>query len=157
MSAVINESLDGLRMMQESDLDQVAEIENSIYPFPWTKGIFNDCLLVGYSCWVIQEEGKIIAYSILSTGANEGHLLTIVVAPGAQGQGYGRRMMEHIINIARERKAETVYLEVRPSNERAIKLYQLMGFNEIGTRPNYYPAVNGREDALVMAISLTSS
>jgi len=153
MSAVIEQSFEGIFPMQEEDLDEVIAIEESVYPFPWTKGIFHDCLLVGYSCWVYKCDEEIIAYVVLSIAAGEAHILTLVVHPEFQGQGYARKILHHALDIARERKAESVYLEVRPTNERAISIYHKAGFNEIGIRKGYYPAENGREDALVMALS----
>ena len=153
MSAVIEQSFDGIRPMSEEDLDEVIAIEESVYPFPWTRGIVHDCLLVGYSCLVCQQDESIIAYVVMSVAAGEAHILTLVVHPEFQGQGYAKKILQHALDLARERKAESIYLEVRPTNQRAISIYQKAGFNEIGIRKGYYPAENGREDALVMALS----
>jgi len=153
MSAVIKKSFDGIRTMREEDLDEVIALEESVYPFPWTRGIFHDCLSVGYSCWVFQQDEKIIAYIIMSIAAGEAHILTLVVDPEFQGQGYAKKILQYALDLARERNTESVYLEVRPTNERAIGLYKKAGFNEIGFRKGYYPAKNGYEDALVMALS----
>lgn len=153
MSAVIEQSFEGIYPMQEEDLDEVIAIEESVYPFPWTRGIFHDCIRVGYSCWVYKRKKEVIAYVVLSVAAGEAHILTLVVHPECQGQGYARKILQHALDVARERHAESVYLEVRPSNERAISIYHKAGFNEIGIRKGYYPAENGREDALVMAMS----
>lgn len=153
MSAVIKQSFDGIRPMREEDLDEVIALEESVYPYPWTRGIFHDCLSVGYSCWVIQQDEKIIAYVVMSIAAGEAHILTLVVDPEFQGQGYAKKILQHALDLARERNTESVYLEVRPTNERAIGLYQKAGFNEIALRKGYYPAENGNEDALVMALS----
>jgi ribosomal-protein-alanine N-acetyltransferase len=153
MSAVIEQSFDGIRPMQETDLDEVYAIEESVYPYPWTRGIFNDCLLVGYSCWVYEQQGKVIAYVVMSVAAGEAHILTLAVHPDSQGKGYAKQILNYALEIARERGADSVYLEVRPTNDRAISIYQKAGFNEIGIRKNYYPAEDGREDALVMALS----
>lgn len=154
MSAQAREWLPTLRAMRETDLERVLEIETRAYPFPWTAGIFRDCLRAGYGCWVLEREGQVIGYGILSVAAGEAHVLNVCVMPGAQGAGHGRRMMKRLIDLARWHRTERVYLEVRPSNPRAIALYHDMGFNEIGRRPNYYPASKGREDALVMAYEL---
>lgn len=140
--------------MQESDLDAVFALEESVYPFPWTRGIFHDCLLVGYSCWVYQQDEKIVAYVVMSIAAGEAHILTLAVHPDYQGQGYAKKILDHAIALAAERNADSIYLEVRPTNERAIGIYHKAGFNEIGMRKDYYPAENGREDALVMALTL---
>jgi ribosomal-protein-alanine N-acetyltransferase len=156
MSAVAHEPVPALRAMRETDLDAVAALELQAYEFPWTFGIFRDCLRAGYGCWVLDQAGSVIGYAILSVAAGEAHVLNVCVAPLAQGSGHGRRLMKRLLDIARWHRAERVFLEVRPSNARAIALYHDMGFNEIGRRPNYYPARSGREDALVLAIELLS-
>ena len=144
------------RKMREPDLDEVMAIEESVYNFPWTRGIFNDCLKVGYFCMVLQQQGKIIAFSIMSVAADESHLLTIVVAKDKQGQGFGKKMLDEMIHLATKNDANTMYLEVRISNKAAIQLYHQRGFNELGVRSNYYPAEQGREDALILALDLAS-
>ena len=145
------------RKMREDDLDEVIAIEESVYNFPWTRGIFHDCLNVGYFCWVLQYQEKIIAYSIMSVAANESHLLTIVVPEDEQGKGYGKKMLEEMIKLAKNNDANDMYLEVRMSNKAAIQLYHQRGFNELGVRDNYYPAEHGREDALIFALDLSIS
>lgn len=156
MSAVINISYDRIRAMSPEDLDAVMEIETAIYTYPWTRGIFLDCMRVGYQCHIYQQDHEIKAYSVLSIGASEAHVLTLCVRPDSQQQGLGRMMMEHMIELAKQAGAEIILLEVRPSNTHAIHLYQQLGFNEVGSRPDYYPAADGREDALIMARSLLS-
>jgi len=153
MSAVVKSNAT-LRPMTETDLGAVMDIELQVYPFPWTPGIFRDCLLVGYLCWVYEEDGAVQAYGIMSVGAGEAHVLNLCVRPDAQGRGVGRRLLRHLMDVAQSLRAKTVLLEVRPSNRVACGLYHSMGFNEVGTRSNYYPAKNGREDALIMACSL---
>ncbi|GAA0714457.1 ribosomal protein S18-alanine N-acetyltransferase [Dokdonella soli] len=140
--------------MQPDDLDQVAAIEAAAYEFPWSRAIFHDCLRAGYECCVLVREGAIVGYGVLSSGANEAHILNICVAPLEQGNGHGRRLVKRLLDFARWHRCERVFLEVRPSNPHAIALYESMGFNEFGRRPNYYPAKKGREDALVMAMEL---
>jgi len=143
-----------LRPMREDDLDAVHMIEVRAYDFPWTMGIFRDCLRADYPSWVLHSEGHIVGYFLMSLAAGEAHVLNICIAPEAQGHGYGRKLLHALLQIARGRGAERVFLEVRPSNTAAIKLYFEEGFNEIGRRPRYYPAKDGREDALVMAMEL---
>ena len=143
-----------LRPMREADLDAVMRIEARAYPFPWTPGIFRDCLRAGYPMWVQENAGAIVGYGVLSIAADEAHLLNLCTAPGHEGRGLARRMLQALLRVARGGGAQRVFLEVRPSNPRAIELYDRSGFNEIGRRPRYYPAKNGREDALVMAIEL---
>lgn len=143
-----------LRPMREGDLDDVYEIEISAYPFPWTLGIFRDCLRADYPAWVLHEQGRIVGYFLMSVAVGEAHLLNICIAPGFQHRGHGRRLVQAMLHVARGRGAERVFLEVRPSNGVAIRLYEQEGFNEIGRRPRYYPSHDGREDALVMAKEL---
>ena len=144
-----------LRPMRESDLDEVMRIEVRAYPFPWTLGIFRDCLRAGYPMWVQERDGALVGYGVLSIAADEAHVLNLCTAPECEGQGLGRRMLQALLRIARGAGAQRVFLEVRPSNPRAIELYDRSGFNEIGRRPRYYPAPgNGREDAIVMAMEL---
>ncbi len=143
-----------MRPMRQADIDTVAAIERVAYSFPWTAGIFRDCLRAGYQCWVLEQAQMIIGYSVLSTAASEAHLLNICIAPALQGKGHGRKLLRRMIDLARWHMSDRVFLEVRPSNPKAIALYQDEGFNEIGLRPRYYPANKGREDAIVMAIEL---
>ena len=143
-----------LRPMREDDLDAVMQIEARAYPFPWTRGIFRDCLRAGYPAWVLDEDGMLAGYGLLSIAAGEAHILNVCAAPEAQGKGHGRRLVRTLLQQARGRGAQRVFLEVRPSNKAAIALYHAQGFNEIGRRPRYYPAANGREDAIVMALEL---
>lgn len=143
-----------MRPMREEDLSAVIAIERSAYEFPWTPGIFLDCLRAGYPCWLLARGAEILGYSVLSVGAEEAHLLNLCVAPAYQGQGHGGRLLARMLDLARWHAARRVYLEVRPSNPVAVGLYHRTGFNEIGTRTDYYPAKNGREDAVVMAKEL---
>jgi ribosomal-protein-alanine N-acetyltransferase len=143
-----------LRPMREDDLDAVMDIERRAYPFPWTRGIFRDCLRAGYPAWVLDEAGVLAGYGLLSIAAGEAHVLNVCSAPEAQGRGHGRRLLRALLQQARGRGAQRVFLEVRPSNAGAIALYHAEGFNEIGRRPRYYPAAHGREDAIVMALEL---
>ena len=133
-------SAPSLRPMREGDLDAVMAIEQRAYPFPWTRGIFRDCLKSGYPSWVMTEHGLVIGYGLLSIAADEAHVLNICVAPERQGRGLGRYLLRALVKIARDQRSQRVFLEVRPSNPGAIALYHGEGFNEIGRRPRYYPA-----------------
>ena len=143
-----------LRPMQVDDLDVVLEIELRAYPFPWTRGIFEDCLRAGYPAGVLVDGDVAIGYAVLSVAAGEAHVLNICVDPRVQGRGHGRRLLHALLHLARGRGAQRLFLEVRPSNRGALALYHAEGFNEIGRRPRYYPAQGGREDAIVMAMEL---
>lgn len=154
MSAVL-ESSENIRPMNEADLDKVMAIEPHTYEYPWTRGIFRDCLRVGYSSWVIEnEQGDIDGYGVMSVGAGEAHILNLTVTPEMQGQGLGKMLLNHFIDTARYHSLDTLLLEVRPSNKTAVALYVKTGFNEVGTRKDYYPAKHGREDALILALAL---
>jgi len=151
MVAVARPSLE-MRAMRREDLAHVSELEHASYAFPWSQGIFGDCLKAGHPAWVLCLDGHIIGYGILSIGAGEAHVLNVCIAPDQRGQGFGRHLMKRLIDIARWNGAERVFLEVRPSNPNAQALYASLGFHEIGRRPRYYPAHGGREDAIVMAL-----
>ncbi|WP_425481383.1 ribosomal protein S18-alanine N-acetyltransferase [Luteimonas terrae] len=143
-----------MRPMRATDVDAVMDVELRAYPFPWTRGIFDDCLRAGYPAWLLHVDGRLAGYGVLSIAAGEAHVLNVCIDPSLQGGGLGRRLFRALIDIARQRGAERVFLEVRPSNPHAIALYHDEGFNEIGRRPRYYPAHTGREDAIVMAREL---
>ena len=157
MSAVLEgQDFEGqFRLIREDDLDNILAIEESVYPFPWTRGIFEDCLNIGYLCRLLELKGKIVAYAVMSVAVGEAHLLTIVVPTDEQGKGYGKKMLNEMIQHAVNDNASTMYLEVRTSNKTAIQLYEQRGFNELGIRNNYYPAEKGREDALILALDLS--
>jgi len=146
-----------LRPMYDADLDAVMEVELRAYPFPWTRGIFQDCLRADYPSRVLVQDDGIVGYGVLSLAADEAHVLNVCVDPLCQSRGHGRRLLRELVRVARQRRALRVFLEVRPSNTSAIALYHSEGFNEIGRRPRYYPTANGREDALVMAMELVDA
>jgi [ribosomal protein S18]-alanine N-acetyltransferase len=146
-----------IRAMRRDDLPLVAQLEAASYDFPWTQGIFGDCLKAGHPCWVMWVEGVIAGYGVLSVAAGEAHVLNICIGPDHRGLGLGRLLMRRLLDIARWNGATRVFLEVRPSNPAAQNLYRSMGFEEIGRRPKYYPAKEGREDAIVMALDLLPS
>lgn len=136
--------------MRRSDLDEVHRIEDASYPFPWSRGIFADCLRIGYCCRVAELGGELAGYSILAVGAGEGHLLNLCVAPDHRRAGLGQALLEGVLVDARLLQAKRLFLEVRPSNRAAFDLYRANAFRVIGRRPGYYPSWDGREDALVM-------
>lgn len=150
MSAELKAVAPTLRDMRQTDVTAVATIEQSAYEFPWSPGIFRDCLLAGYTSLVLEHSGKVIGYGIMSVAAGEAHLLNLVLSESARRMGNGRRLLEHLMEIARLAGAEGVYLEVRPSNERALQLYERAGFQLLGRRRGYYRARAGTEDAVVL-------
>ncbi len=142
------------RPMVESDLDAIMEIEPHIYSHPWSRGNFSDSLVSGYSAWVLLDGAKIIGYALMMMVLDEAHLLNLSVAKAYQKKGLGRLLLEHMIAIAKKHAAANMFLEVRPSNISAIALYENIGFNEMAIRRGYYPAHNGREDAVLMGLAL---
>jgi ribosomal-protein-alanine N-acetyltransferase len=140
-----------IRPMRPADVVAVAAIERSAYEFPWSAGIFRDCLLANYTSIVLELAGRVVGYGILSVAAGEAHLLNLALAADVQRRGYGRRLLEHLLGVAAAAGADSVYLEVRPSNPRALHLYQQAGFEVIGRRRGYYRARFGNEDAVVLA------
>ena len=143
-----------VRRMQLTDLPDVLRNERQGYTHPWTEGIFRDCLRNGQECWLLMCSDQNVGHGILSVAAGESHLLNVCVHPDFQGHGFGRILVEHLLERARTGEASTIFLEVRPSNVAACELYDKLGFNEIGIRENYYPSNVGREDALVLAKEL---
>lgn len=140
--------------MREEDLEQIATSERVIYPFPWSLTNFSDALASGYSCWVMRHEGILIAYGVVMVVLDETHLLNISVLPSSQRQGVGSRLLSFLQEQARQHGAAQMFLEVRVSNGVAHGFYLRRGFSEIGRRKAYYPAENGREDAIVMRCQL---
>lgn len=155
MSAQLRPQADQYTPLLERDLDDVVAAERQIYPFPWTHGNFLDSLRSGYSAWVLRDGfGRLQAYAILMLALDEAHLLNLSVAREFQRAGLGWRTLEWMAEVARGHGARTMLLEVRPSNPAAIRLYERYGFQRIGVRRGYYPAHLGREDAVVMRITL---
>lgn len=142
------------RLMTQDDLEMVMRIEESAYQFPWTLAIFRDCLKAGYTCWIAEINSEIIGYAVFINAVQECHLLNLCINPDLQSKGLGRRLLAKVLDDAKEKKAGCVFLEVRPSNEHALLLYESEGFNEVGIRKKYYPTKNGREDAVIFAKEL---
>jgi ribosomal-protein-alanine N-acetyltransferase len=140
--------------MRPTDVADVAALEKSLYAFPWSQGNFRDSVEAGYDCRVACDGGRLVGYAILMVALDEAHLLNLAVAAEWQGRGIGRAFLDHMLGIARAAGCQIVYLEVRPSNLAARHLYKLAGFQQIAIRPAYYPAVQGREDALFLGLTL---
>lgn len=153
MSAVLKQAL-ALRPMQMEDLDAVMAIEPTIYSHPWTRGNFSDSLNSGYSAWVLLQKQSIIGYALMMMVLDEAHLLNISIAKPYQKQGLGKYLLEHMLEMAKRHHAANIFLEVRTSNQAAISLYEHMGFCEMAVRRGYYPAHQGREDAILMGLAL---
>lgn len=143
-----------LRPMRGGDVLEVVAIERAAYQFPWSEGIFRDCLRVGYVCRVVVAGEEVRGYAVMSVGAGEAHVLNLCVAEGHRCCGLGRQLLRSLLECAGAAGAAEAFLEVRPSNTTAIRLYLALGFAQVGMRRGYYQAVNGREDAAVLKLAL---
>lgn len=143
-----------IRPMRPADLDAVHQVETRAYDYPWTATIFRDCLRMGYECWVQLATDRVVGHFVLAMGPGEAHVLNLAVHPEWHNRGLGRSLLERALDCAEQLGAESVFLEVRPSNAPAVHLYQGLGFRRVGRRRDYYPCESGREDAFVMRYDL---
>ncbi len=157
MIAVAKDLPPVIRTMHQSDIRVVTAIESETYDFPWSAGIFRDCLLAGYTNLVLDSDGEVIGYGIMSVAAGEAHLLNICVISQLYNQGLGGRLLRHMMRLAEAASVERIYLEVRPSNKLALRLYDSAGFETLGVRENYYKAQDGKEDAVVLVYHFTDA
>jgi [ribosomal protein S18]-alanine N-acetyltransferase len=145
-----------VRPMLDLDVAVVAAIEKAAYQFPWSEGIFRDCLRVGYVCRIMDVAGDVGGYGIMSVGAGEAHILNVCVRDEYRSRGFARKMMQYLLDRARSAGMLEAFLEVRPSNVAAARLYHSLGFEQVGIRRGYYQATVGREDAAVLRRILAS-
>lgn len=143
-----------IREMNHDDLSMVSDIERRSYEFPWSHGVFRDCLLAGYQNIVLVRDKEVAGYGVLSVAAGEAHILNLCVDPEFRSRGYGERLLDEMLFRARAASVREVFLEVRPSNELAIALYRKKGFRQVANRPSYYQSHEGREDAAVLSKKL---
>ena len=149
MNAVLK-LVHNIRPMRDADIPAVLLVEKDSYEFPWSAGNFIDSIHAGYSTWVYEVGGEIIGHTVLMAALDEAHLLNITIAPTWRRQGLGSVLLKHVIDTARQQHIRTLFLEVRPTNRPAIELYEKNSFEAFALRKGYYPAQDGREDALVM-------
>ena len=142
--------------MRIEDLDEVLAIEKTVYSHPWTHGNFVDSIQSGYQCWVLRDaDSVLLGYFFMMAALDEAHLLNISVHGDMHRRGIGKMLLDKVCILAQQQQMQSVLLEVRPSNTRAIGIYQRYGFAEIGRRRDYYPAAdNQREEAIVMRLFL---
>src|ERR1700745_1507451 len=145
-----------IRSMRASDISEVVSIERSSYQFPWSEGIFRDCLRVGYVCRVMTVSRQVMAYGGMGLGAGEAHILNLCVGEAYRCRGVGRRLLGSLVERATAAGMADAFLEVRPSNTAAIRLYLALGFEQVGMRRGYFQPTNGREDAAVLRRTLRS-
>ncbi|ACX86647.1 ribosomal protein S18-alanine N-acetyltransferase [Pectobacterium parmentieri] len=137
-----------------ADLAQAFKIEQASHAFPWTEKTFVSNQGERYFNLKLSHDGQLAAYAITQVVLDEATLFNIAVHPDHQRQGFGRQLLEHLIDEMERRGILTLWLEVRESNARAIALYESLGFNEVSVRRDYYPTTQGREDAILMALPL---
>jgi len=152
----VPEAMVSIRTMRHEDLAHVSDIERRSYDFPWSHGVFRDCLLAGYQCVVLERDNEVAGYGILSVAAGEAHILNLCIDPIYRSHGYGTRLLDDILFRARTSSVSEIFLEVRPTNENAMALYKKKGFHQVANRPAYYQAREGREDAAVLVKKLTT-
>lgn len=156
MSVAISRLPAQVRRARAADVKAISGIEESVYQFPWSERIFYDCMNAGYTFLIYENNHELFGYGIMSCADGECHILNLCIQPSYQGIGWGKSLLNYLLNTARKKKSRVVFLEVRASNARAFTLYHRLGFNEIAKRKDYYPAAAGRrEHALVLAKVLT--
>jgi len=154
MNAAVIDTSRCYRDMYEEDVLEVFRIESLAYDFPWPKEVFLDCISAGYTCKLFCLHEAIEGYLILSFSQTDCHILNFCITPEQQGRGYGKKMLQFAYDVAQQHGARIMYLEVRPTNETALTLYESQGFKRIAIRKNYYPDDEGREDAFVLACEI---
>jgi ribosomal-protein-alanine N-acetyltransferase len=153
MNSTLQQAVE-IRKMYPSDLDHIILIEREIFLFPWSLGNFSDSLKAGYICEVVEQTNILFGYGIMMMSPEEAHILTLGIAANWQKKGWGKKLLQHFIQLAKNMGARSVFLDVRESNQGAAQLYKRIGFQHIATRKGYYPAMCGREDAWVMQLNL---
>jgi ribosomal-protein-alanine N-acetyltransferase len=155
MSAVLLTSEARFEPLSDAWLADVVAVEQSAYSHPWTTGNFSDSVQSGYQAQVLVGDERVLGYFVAMKGVDEVHLLNITVAPDCQGQGWGRVMLDALAVWSRGQGAQWLWLEVRASNARALRIYERHGYRRVGERRAYYPDLYGRrEDAVVMSLKL---
>lgn len=156
MSALLQDPRAPRRVpMTLADVPAVLALEQAVYPFPWTRGNFIDSLAAGHVAELLRDAGDaLLGYSVALPGADEMHLLNLTVAPAWQHRGLARCLLDALVARCRAERRGRLWLEVRQSNARAQTVYTRYGFVAVGERRGYYPAVLGREDALVMRLDI---
>lgn len=142
--------------MTGAHLDQVEDIEKTCFADPWTRGIIEESLAgENTSALVAQaEDGVVLGYLFFTAVLDEGDVDNIAVRPAARRQGVASALLEAFHRCGRARGLSALLLEVRPSNEGALRLYRKLGYQEAGRRKNYY--LDPKEDAIIMRLELIS-
>lgn len=146
-----------LRPLLAADVPAAAALEARATAFPWSAAQIAGSLEEGHAGWALARGAELLGYAVQCQVLDEATLLNIAVDPAAQGAGLGRRLLGQVLAAAAAAGAAVCFLEVRVGNVPAIALYRRAGFAEVGRRRAYYPAAEGREDALVMRRELASA
>lgn len=141
--------------LSTADLSNAWQIEKRAHAFPWSEQTFASNQGERYLNYQLAVDGEMAAFAITQIVLDEATLFNIAVDPAYQRRGLGRELLEHVIDEVEKRGVVTLWLEVRASNAAAIALYESVGFNEATIRRNYYPTVDGREDAIIMALPIS--
>lgn len=138
-----------VRRMTDQDLDAIMKIENEVFSMPWSRKSYESELRNQWAHYLLCDyEGDVAAYCGMWVVFDEAHITNIAVGKAFQKMGLGRALLMEMEKIARQKKAQFIGLEVRPSNQAALALYGSMGFVETGRRKGYYQ--DNQEDALLM-------
>ncbi|MCF2946899.1 ribosomal protein S18-alanine N-acetyltransferase [Paraglaciecola aquimarina] len=130
------------------------ELHNLGQPNPWSRKIFDDCLSQPYFAFYLGSTSQYLGYFIAMQVVDELTIMDIGVRKVERGRGYGRLLINYIVDYCEKNNIQQVWLEVRQSNTAAINLYESVGFNVIETRHDYYVGANGKEDALIMCLQV---
>ncbi|MFY9264483.1 MAG: ribosomal protein S18-alanine N-acetyltransferase [Solirubrobacterales bacterium] len=137
-----------LRRMEIADIAEALEVEKACFPTPWSSAMFVLELSKSSSiCIVATRDGKLIAYLIAARYAQVWHVMNVSVRPEDRRAGVGTTLLHELFRLADGERTHYT-LEVRVSNQAAIKMYENNGFKSAGVRPGYY--ADNREDALIM-------
>ncbi|NTS77125.1 ribosomal protein S18-alanine N-acetyltransferase [Catenovulum sp. SM1970] len=140
--------------LSEADIEAIFKIEQACHQVPWSLNTISSCFGPRYYCLGLKQNNQLLGFAFFEHICGEATLMDIAIAPNHQGQGLGRALLNQGIDWCRTQGNQLLWLEVRVSNDNAISLYQQLGFSEVAVRENYYPCKTGKEDALVMSLSL---
>lgn len=143
-----------ISLLTPQDLDQAFAIEQRSHAFPWSEKTFTSNQGERYLNFRLTVDAQLAAFAITQVVLDEATLFNLAVDPEFQRRGLGRQLLQHLIAELEARDVQTLWLEVRASNRAAIALYEQLDFNEVSVRRNYYPTADGKEDAIIMALTL---
>lgn len=143
-----------ISLLTPQDLERAFQLEQRSHAFPWTEKTFASNQGERYLNYQLTTDDQLAGFAITQVVLDEATLFNLAVDPVFQRQGIGRQLLQHVITELESRGIQTLWLEVRASNRPAIALYEQLDFNEVSVRRNYYPTADGKEDAIIMALTL---